>query len=89
MRVFVTPCTSRDYETVAATLRHAGHTARGRSRVGGFLHDLVQDTRTLLESDFVVALPGWRDCPESTTDVLAADGAGIPWGTLDDALATR
>ena len=32
MRVFVTPCTSRDYETVAATLRHAGHTARGRSR---------------------------------------------------------
>ena len=56
MRVFVTPCTSRDYETVAATLRRAGHAARGRSRAGGFLHDLEQDTRTLLESDFVVAL---------------------------------
>ena len=78
MRVFVTPCTSRDYETVAATLRHAGHAARGRSGAVGFLHDLEQDTRTLLESDFVVALRGWRDCPESTTGVLTADGAGIP-----------
>ena len=86
MRVFVTPCTSRDYETVAATLRHAGHTTHSRSRDGGFLHDLAQDTRALLESDFVVALPGWRDCPESTTDVLTADGAAIPWGSIDDAL---
>jgi hypothetical protein len=89
MRVFLTPCTSRDYETVAATLRHAGHTARGRSRASGFLQDLEQDTRTLLGSDFVVALPGWRDCPESTTDVLTADGAGIPWGSIDDALTAR
>jgi hypothetical protein len=62
---------------------------RGRSRSGGFLHDLEQDTRALLESDVVVALPGWRDCPESTVDVLTADGAGIPWGSLDDALTTR
>ena len=89
MRVVVTPCTSRDYETAAATLRHAGHTAHGRSRAGGFLHDLAQDTRTLLESDFLVTLPGWRDCPESTTDVLTADGAGIPWGSIYDALAAR
>jgi hypothetical protein len=76
---------------VAATPRHAGHAARGprpirRRRVP---HDLEQDTRTLLESDFVVALPGWRDFPESTTDVLTADGAGIPWGIIDDALTAR
>lgn len=88
MRVFVTPCTSQDYETVTAALRRAGHTARGRRLSGGFLHDLERDTRTLLESDYLVALPGWRDCPESTTDVLTADGAGIPWGSLDQALAT-
>ena len=37
----------------------------------------------------MVALAGWRDCPESTTDVLTADGAGIPWGSIDDALTTR
>lgn len=89
MRVFVTPATSRDYEMVTAALRRAGHTAAGRCRTGGFLQDVERDTRTLLESDFLVALPGWRDCPESTTDVLTADGAGIPWGSLDQALATR
>ena len=89
MRVFVTPGTAPDFESVAATLANAGHTVASRTRKGGFLHALPEDTRTLLESDFLVALPDWRDSPESTTDVLTADGAGIPWGGVDDALATH
>lgn len=35
----------------------------------------------------MVVLNGWQGCPESDTDVLTAHGAGIAWGTVDDALA--
>ena len=78
MRVFVTPCTAPDFDAVAVTLRDSGHTDSGRARAGDLLHTLELDTHTLYGSDVVVALPGWRDCPESTTDVLTADDAGIP-----------
>lgn len=87
MRVFVTPCTAPDFDAVAVTLRDSGHTASGRARDGDLLHTLELDTHTLYGSDVVVALPGWRDCPGSTTDVLTEDGAGIPCGSLDDAMA--
>ena len=88
LRVFVTPRTSRDFELAAATLRDAGHTVSCSARgEGGFLSAVEQDMRTLFGSDFVVTLTGWRDCPESVTDILTADGAGIAWGDLEDALA--
>lgn len=62
---------------------------RGRSRAGGFLHNLEQDPRTLPRLDQVVAEPSWRDCSESTTDVLTADGARAPWGSIVGALVAR
>ena len=87
MRVFLTPPTASDFDTVAAALRDAGHTVSGRTQGGCSRVDKEQDTRTLFESDFVVVLNGWQGCPESETDVLTAHGAGIAWGTIDDALA--
>jgi hypothetical protein len=62
--------------------RSAGEPKGGCSRA-----EKDEDTRTLFGSDFVVVLNGWRGCPESETDVLTAHGAGIAWGTADDALA--
>ena len=87
MRVFVTPRTASDFDAVAAVLRDVGHTVSGRAREGGLRTVQQEDTRTLFGSDFVVVLNGWKGCPESETDVLTAHGAGIPWGTVDDALA--
>ena len=86
MRVFLTPPTASDFDMVAAALRGAGHTVSGRTQGGCSRADKEQDTRTLFESDFVVVLNGWQGCPESETDVLTAHGAGIAWGTVDDAL---
>ena len=88
MRVFLTPPTASDFDTVAARLRDAGHTVIGSIRAGGSRAALEQDTRTLFGSDLVV-LTGWKGCPESETDVLTAAGAGIAWGTVDEALAVR
>lgn len=88
MRVFVTPRTATDFDAAAAALRDAGHTVSGRARGCGLRAAQEVDARTLLGSDFVVVLNGWKGCPESETDVLTAHGAGIPWGTVDDALAT-
>ena len=87
MRVFLTPPTARDFDMVAARLRDAGHTVSGRTQGGCSRAEKEQDTRTLFGSDFVVVLNGWQGCPESETDVLTAHGAGIAWGTVDDALA--
>ena len=89
MRVFLTPPTASDFDMVAARLRDAGHTVIGSIRAGGSRAALEQDTRTLFGSDFVVVLTGWKGCPESETDVLTAAGAGIAWGTVEDALAAR
>jgi hypothetical protein len=87
MRVFLTPPTASDFDAVAATLRDAGHAVISRTRGVGSRAALEQDTRTLFGSDFVVVLNGWKGCPESETDVLTAAGAGIAWGTVEDALA--
>jgi hypothetical protein len=87
VRVFVTPPTARDFDAVAARLRDAGHTVSGRARERGPREAQEEDTRTLFGSDFVVVLSGWQGCPESETDVLTAAGAGIAWGTVEDALA--
>jgi ABC-type phosphate transport system auxiliary subunit len=87
MRVFLTPPTASDFDMVAAMLRDAGHTVSGRTQGGCSRAEKEEDTRTLFGSDFVVVLNGWRGCPESETDVLTAHGAGIAWGTVDDALA--
>ena len=87
MRVFLTPPNAVDFDTVAARLRDAGHTVSGRTRRARSGAEKAADTRLLFGADFLVVLPGWQGCPESETDVLTADGAGIAWGTVDQALA--
>jgi hypothetical protein len=81
------PPTAWDFDPVSARLRDAVHTVSGRTPGACSRADGEQDTRILFGSDFVVVLNGWQGCPESETDVLTAHGAGIAWGTVDDALA--
>ena len=88
MRVFVTPGTAPDFESVAATLRTAGHTVRSRAR------RVASSTHCPRTPAPCSSPTSWWPCPtgglpESTTDVLTADGAGIPWGSVDEALATH